>query len=101
MEEKQIQALKRHTHSPDNDNERINLEMKDLPPNRMWENYLAGLFAKAEIQLLSMPEFSYLNQEILEAQVAKEALKIGDVDRAIEIQKQNNIRNLIEMPTGK
>ena len=48
-----------------------------------------------------MPEFAYLNQEILELNVAKEAVKIGDVDRAIEIQKQNNIRNLIEMPTGK
>ena len=72
--------------------------MKDLPPVQMWERYVDQVYAEAEIEMLSMPEFSYLNQEILELNVAKEAVKIGDVDRAIEIQKQNNIRNLIEMP---
>jgi hypothetical protein len=99
--QKQIKTLQNHTHSPDNDNERINLAMKDLPPVQMWERYVDKVYAEAEIEMLSMPEFAYLNQEILELNVAKEAIKIGDVDRAIEIQKQNNIRNLIEMPTGK
>ena len=99
--QEQIEALKRHTHSPDNDNERINLAMKDLPPIQMWERYVDQVYAEAELEMLSMPEFAYLNQEILELNVAKEALKIGDVNRAIEIQTQNNIRNLIEMPTGK
>jgi hypothetical protein len=75
----QNETLQKHTHSPDNDNERINLAMKDLPPVQMWERYVDQVYAEAEIEMLSMPEFSYLNQEILETNVAKEAVKIGDV----------------------
>jgi len=96
---KDFEIIARHLRNPGSMNQDlITLKTMDLPGMVALMKSWRKLVEKSELELLSRPGFEGVLKDIQEAQLAKKAMKRGQPEKAIEIQKQNNIRNLIEMP---
>jgi len=105
--QRDIEVIKRHHRKPGPVNQdQITLKLNDLPVmielRRSWMKRIKA----AEIELLSRPDFEGVQKDIIDAQLARDAMNKGLPNKAIDIKNRNKLRNtkeqnmrkLLEMP---
>ena len=105
--QKDIEIVIRHHRKPGPVNQdQITLKIQDLPFMRQLMSEWRKDLKNSEVELLSRPDYEGVRKDIIDARLARDAMRKGLPNKAIDIKNRNKLRNtkeqnmrkLLEMP---